>query len=210
MLTGYRTIARNGEHEIEIRRSRFRCLLSRVDDEDAARAVIAARRKEHWNATHNCTAYVLGAASDKQKSSDDGEPAGTAGVPMLEVLRRRELSDVVAVVTRWFGGVQLGAGGLIRAYGQAVAETIDLFGTVELRPCRLVTVAVDFPQAGRIEHALRDSAYPVLAADYTDRARFEVAVAEEALPEFTEWAVTISNGAAELVHGELTYVEGRQ
>ncbi|AOS63585.1 YigZ family protein [Actinoalloteichus hymeniacidonis] len=207
MLTGYRTIARSGEHEIEIRRSRFRCLLRRVDDEDAARAVIAARRKEHWNATHNCTAYVLGAASDKQKSSDDGEPAGTAGVPMLEVLRRRELSDVVAVVTRWFGGVQLGAGGLIRAYGQAVAETADLLGVVELRPARLVNVAVDFPRAGRIEHELRASGYAVRDTAYTDRARFDVAVDAPAVADFQEWITSITGGEAQLTVGEVDYVE---
>src|SRR5699024_2529823 len=110
-----RTIRRVGEYEIEIKKWRYLCAMERVDSEEAARAFINERRKEHWNATHNCTAYVLGEDGTVQRSSDDGEPGGTAGVSMLEVLRHRGLTDTVAVVTRYFGVLKLGAGRLLTA-----------------------------------------------------------------------------------------------
>jgi len=133
MADRYLTVAGTGVHEIEIRRSRFLCALAPVTSEEAAREVIAARKKADPAARHHCHAFVLGADGRTQRSSDDGEPAGTAGTPMLEVLRRRELTDTVAVVTRYFGGVLLGAGGLIRAYGQAVSEAVDVVGVREYR-----------------------------------------------------------------------------
>ena len=106
-----------GTAEVVVKRSRFLCSVARVASEAEARAVVDRARKKHWDAGHHCSAFVIGPASELQRSSDDGEPSGTAGAPMLEVLRGREVSDVVAVVTRWFGGVLLGAGGLVRAYG---------------------------------------------------------------------------------------------
>ena len=125
----YRTIdARVGKGvdvEMEIKRSRFLTRLRRVATEEDAREVIAERRKAHFDASHNCTAFVLGSDSGVARSSDDGEPAGTAGVPMLNVLHSNGLSDVVAVVTRYFGGIKLGGGGLVRAYSDAVAQAVE-------------------------------------------------------------------------------------
>ena len=114
-MTRYRTVARSAVAETEVKRSRFLCRIERVESEGAARAVVDRARKEHWDARHHCSAFVLGPDGAVQRSSDDGEPSGTAGAPTLEVLRGRALSDVVAVVTRWFGGTLLGAGGLVRA-----------------------------------------------------------------------------------------------
>ncbi len=164
--TSYLTIARDGEAEIEVKRSRFRCTLERVDSEDAARAVVERLRKEHWDARHHCSAFVLGPDADVQRSSDDGEPAGTAGAPMLEVLRGHELSDVVAVVTRWFGGVLLGTGGLVRAYGDAVQAGVASVGT--LRRSLLVEheLVVPHSDAGRVEHELRSRGVRVLDTSY--------------------------------------------
>ena len=108
---GDRVLLRGGVHEIVISRSRFRAALARVPDEAAATAFVAGVRREHWTATHHCTAWRLGVGGARSRSADDGEPAGTAGVPMLEVLVRRGLTDSVAVVSRWFGGTKLGAGG---------------------------------------------------------------------------------------------------
>ena len=129
-MTSYLTVARDAEAEIEVKRSRFLCTLARVADEDAARAVVDRLRKRHWDAGHHCSAFVIGARGEVQRSSDDGEPAGTAGAPMLEVLRGHEVTDVVAVVTRWFGGTLLGAGGLVRAYGDAVRAGLEASGTL--------------------------------------------------------------------------------
>ncbi|CAN5451703.1 hypothetical protein BH10ACT10_BH10ACT10_10780 [soil metagenome] len=110
MRTSYTTVARTATTETEVKRSRFLCRIERVADEDAARTVVERARKEHPDARHHCSAFVLGPDGDLQRSSDDGEPSGTAGAPMLEVLRGHEVSDVVAVVNRWFGGTLLGAG----------------------------------------------------------------------------------------------------
>ena len=143
-----RTIKRPGVHELEIRRSRFVCALARVTTEAQAREFISGRRRTHHDATHHCTAYVLGEHGDITRGNDDGEPGGTAGRPMLEVLTRRSLTGTVAVVSRYFGGVKLGAGGLVRAYGQAAAESVDQVGLVERRPAVTVTVVTDHGRAG--------------------------------------------------------------
>jgi len=149
------TVAGTTVHEIEVKRSRFLCRLSHADGLAVAEATIAEVRKQHWDARHHCTALVLGATGQQQRSSDDGEPSGTAGVPMLEVLRHHGLTDVVAVVTRYFGGTLLGAGGLVRAYTAAVSETAALAPLVRREPRDPVTVAAPLAEAGRVDHALR-------------------------------------------------------
>ncbi|MFC9087711.1 MULTISPECIES: YigZ family protein [Nocardiopsis] len=202
-----RTIRRDGEHELEIRRSRFLCALARADTEEAARAFIAERRKEHWGANHNCTAYVLGDQGEVQRSSDDGEPSGTAGLPMLEVLRRRELTDTVAVVTRYFGGVKLGAGGLIRAYGNAVSAAVDALGVLERRELLVVDVFADYVLGGRLESDLRDSSLTVRDVAYADRVRIEVALPEADLPGFGVRLAELTGGRAEFEVRGTTVVE---
>lgn len=144
----YVTVAREGMHESEINRSRFLCSLAPAATEQEAQDFVARIRKEHPTATHNCFAYVVGADASVQKASDDGEPGGTAGVPMLQMLMRRDIRYAVAVVTRYYGGVKLGAGGLIRAYGGVVGEALDELGTVTRRRYRLATVTVDHQRAG--------------------------------------------------------------
>lgn len=109
------TLARNGDYEIIVRKSRFPCSMFRCHDEAGARDSIAAVRKERWNANHHCTAWIIDDGGQDQRSNDDGETSGTAGVPMLEVLRQHALTDTLAIVTRYFGGTLLGASGLIRA-----------------------------------------------------------------------------------------------
>ncbi|MGY6655210.1 YigZ family protein [Amycolatopsis sp. TRM77291] len=196
MADRYLTVAGTGVHEIEIRRSRFLCALAPVTSEEAAREVIAARKKADPAARHHCHAFVLGADGRTQRSSDDGEPAGTAGTPMLEVLRRRELTDTVAVVTRYFGGVLLGAGGLIRAYGQAVSEAVDVLGVREYRRLRLVEVVVDYDRAGRLENDIRSSPYLLHATRFEDVAHFDVGLAPDQGPAFHAWLADLTGGEA--------------
>ncbi|MFV2198069.1 YigZ family protein [Nocardiopsis sp. LOL_012] len=191
------TIRRGGEVETEIRKSRFLCALARADDEDAARGFIAERRREHWSAAHNCTAYVLGEDGGVQRSSDDGEPGGTAGVPMLEVLRHRGLTDTVAVVTRYFGGVKLGAGGLIRAYGNAVSAAVDEVGVLERRRLLVVDVFADYVLGGRLESDLRGSSLTVRDVAYGDRVRIEVALPEAELEDFGVRLAELTGGRAQ-------------
>lgn len=151
----YRVIARDAAVETEERRSRFLATVRRVGDEAAARAVVEECRRTHHDAGHHCSAFVLGPTAEVARSSDDGEPAGTAGVPMLEVLKGHDLSDVVAVVTRWFGGVKLGAGGLVRAYGDAVSTALARAGTRERVRMALAELDVDHADIGRLETDLR-------------------------------------------------------
>lgn len=149
------TIAAAVDHELVIKKSRFITHIAPVSSVAEADAVIAAVRKRAWDARHNCTAMVTGLLGDQARSSDDGEPSGTAGIPMLEVLRRRELTDVVAVVTRYFGGIKLGAGGLVRAYGSAVSEALDHATLLRREALTQVTFEVTHADAGRYDNLVR-------------------------------------------------------
>lgn len=191
----YRLIAADEYRaETEVRRSRFIATVARAADEDAARTVIERIRTEHWQANHHCSAWRVGEGGRWQRTSDDGEPSGTAGVPMLEVLRRRDVTDVVAVVTRYFGGTLLGAGGLIRAYGQAVSLALDEVGIVERRPLSVVAVRASHQDAGRLDNALRTTDYPLGAVTYGDHVTFELSLSDDELPGFTAWLAEITNG----------------
>lgn len=159
------TIAKAVEHEIVIKKSRFithavpvsvaesRSSAASVTEADR---VIASIRKQAWDAAHNCTAMITGVLGEQARSSDDGEPSGTAGVPMMEVLRQRELTDLVVVVTRYFGGTKLGAGGLVRAYSSAVSEALDRAALVRRESLTQVRVDVAHGDAGRYDNLLRD------------------------------------------------------
>lgn len=196
-----RTVRAAGAHEVLIQRSRFRCALAPVRTPEEATAFIEAMRKEHWSATHNCTAFRIGPHGEQQRSNDDGEPAGTAGVPMLQVLVNRDVTDTVAVVTRYFGGIKLGAGGLVRAYGRCVGDALDAVGTLELVPHTAVAVTVDHRAAGRLEHDLRSAGYDVAGVGYTAHASFDVLVPTADLPAFTDWLAQVTAGAAVAVAG---------
>lgn len=164
--TSYVTIARDGEVELEVKRSRFLCTLERVESEEHARAVVERLRKQHWDARHHCSAFVIGPGGEITRSSDDGEPSGTAGAPMLEVLLGHEVSDVVAVVTRWFGGVLLGTGGLVRAYSDSVRAGLDAVGTLRRVLVLEHELVVSHTEAGRIDNELRSRGVHVLDATY--------------------------------------------
>ena len=183
---------------IEVSRSGFGCALVGVEDELAARSVVEAARKGHWDARHHCSAFVLGPDGAVERAHDDGEPAGTGGAPMLEVLRGRGVSDVVAVVTRWFGGTLLGTGGLTRAYSDAVRAAFDTATLVERVEQERCNVTVDLVDVGRLEHALRARGALVLRTDYTDMATLELAVPLIAVPGAQEIVAELTNGTADL------------
>lgn len=197
------TIAAATHHELVIRKSRFLTTVTPVSSPEEADEVIAAVKKRHWDARHNCSAQVTGLLGDRARSSDDGEPSGTAGVPMLEVLRRRELTDVVAVVTRYFGGVKLGAGGLVRAYSSAVSEALDLAALVDRRVLQQVQIAVPHADAGRFDNLLRDWAVRSGAVlgetSYGAAAAFEVWAPDEAVAALQAEIAALSSGAVPAV-----------
>jgi len=191
-ITSYLTVAHDGFAEIEEDQSRFRCTLARVGDEEGARAVIEQVNRQHWDARHHCTAMILGPDRGYESSSDAGEPPGTGGAPMLEKLRSRELTDVVAVGSRWFGGVFLGTGELTRSYVAATMAALDEVGVAERVLQDLCEVEIDIAAVGRLEHDLRSRGARVLGVDYTGEAllRFAIpplarSVAEDIVDELT-------------------------
>ena len=191
------------DFEIEVKRSRFLCRLVRTETEAAAHACVTEARTEHFKARHHCSAYVLGAggASDQvRRSNDDGEPSGTAGRPMLEALSGRGFVDCVAVVTRYFGGTLLGAGGLVRAYSDAVLTTIDAAqsrGLVVGRERReLFTLALPHADAGRIEADLRQRGVLVLGTDYGREAVLRLA--DDDADRLAAVVAAVTAGGAEL------------
>ncbi|MEU0374663.1 YigZ family protein [Streptomyces sp. NPDC006283] len=205
MQEQYRTVAREGVHETEINRSRFICALAPAATEQEAQAFVARIRTEHPTASHNCFAYVIGADAAVQKASDDGEPGGTAGVPMLQMLMRREVRFAVAVVTRYYGGVKLGAGGLIRAYGSVVGEALDALGTVVRKRYRLATVTVDHQRAGKLENDLRATGRHVRQVTYADAVTMEIGLPEADVDAFRAWLADATAGTAGLELGGEAY-----
>lgn len=206
--SSYLVPARDGEAAIEVKRSRFLATVARVEDEPAARAVVERLRRQHWDARHHCSAFVLGPDADLQRSSDDGEPAGTAGAPMLEVLRGREVSDVVVVVTRWFGGILLGAGGLVRAYGDAVRAGLDEVGTRRRLLVREFVVVVDHAGAGRLESDLRARGVAILGTDYAARATLRVGVAADEADALPGLLAELTSGAVSAEPAGQRWVDG--
>jgi uncharacterized YigZ family protein len=196
MQDEYRTVARAGVHETEVNRSRFLCALAPAATEQEARDFIESVRREHADATHNCWAYVIGADAGVQKASDDGEPGGTAGVPMLQMLLRREMRYVVAVVTRYYGGVKLGAGGLIRAYGGAVGEALDALPVRTRRRFRLATVTVDHQRAGKIHNDLHATGRDVREVAYGEAVTIEIGLPEAEVDAFRAWLADATAGTA--------------
>lgn len=181
----YRTIDQppggTAEAEIVVLRSRFLARARRVEDEESARSFFAAIRSLDHDARHHCTAFVIGPDGSLRRSNDDGEPSGTAGRPMLEVVSGRELTDVAVVVTRWFGGTLLGTGGLARAYADATAAALDAAGVRERRLWSRARVTAPIGQAGAVEGRLRRDA-DVLDADYgPDQAAWTVAAPDLAV-----------------------------
>jgi uncharacterized YigZ family protein len=203
----YLTIAGSASAEIVVSRSRFLCVVERVDDEISARGVIEEARRRHWDARHHCSAFVLGPDRAVERSTDDGEPPGTGGAPMLEVLRGRELSDVVAVVTRWFGGTLLGTGGLSRAYADAVRAALEVATFVQRVEQELCEVTVDLAAAGRLEHELRSRGTKVLHIDYTDVATLSIAVPAIAVPIAEEIVAELTEGRAQLLRRGRRWVD---
>lgn len=209
--TRYTTLAAGADvrHELEIRRSRFITVLRRTPDEAAARDLVAELRREFHDARHHCSAFIVGPDRTTQRSNDDGEPAGTAGAPMLEALAKREtapgvsdLSDISTVVVRYFGGVLLGAGGLVRAYSESVSSALALAPLVQRNRLRICAVAVPPGNAGRLENELRSAGYAMAATTYgVSSTVLRLALPDEvaALADAQSRLLSLTSGTAELV-----------
>ena len=201
----YTTVAGDHRTELEIKRSRFITVLRRTETEDEARGLIAELRREFHDARHHCSAFVLGPEREVQRSSDDGEPSGTAGIPMLEALTKREtfdgaadLSDITAVTVRYFGGILLGAGGLVRAYSESVSSALSTAPLLRRRRMQLYAVPASHAGAGRLENDLRSAGYTVRGTEYGAGG----AVLTVALPDVPGSTVNFQEHLASLTAGD--------
>lgn len=207
MRADYLTVKEYGESEYVIQKSKFLTFVKRTESEEEAIDFINEIKKLHHTATHNCSAYIIGEHDNIQKANDDGEPSGTAGVPMLEVLKQLQLKDTTVVVTRYFGGIKLGSGGLIRAYGRATSEGITATGTVERRLHSLMKVTIDYTWLGKVENEARQSTYPLKEITYAEAVNLFLYVPVSKVAEFTEWMAEITNGQADISAVEHSFLE---
>ncbi|ARD49003.1 YigZ family protein [Sporosarcina sp. P33] len=196
MRANYKTVKLYGESEFIIQKSRFLSFVKRVETEQEAMDFIAEIKKNHHTATHNCSAYIIGEHDHIQKANDDGEPSGTAGVPILEVLKKQQLKDTVIVVTRYFGGIKLGGGGLIRAYGRAASEGIAATGAVERKLHAVVKTSIDYTWLGKVENEVRQSAFPLKEIVYEEDVELFLYVPKEDEKLFVDWMTELTNGQA--------------
>ena len=207
MRNNYFTVKGYGESEIVISKSRFLTYVDRVETEQEALAFIEKIKKMHANATHNCSCYMVGEHDQFQKANDDGEPSGTAGVPMLEVLKKQGLKDTVVVVTRYFGGIKLGGGGLVRAYGKATTEGIAAAQVVERKMHFIMKIAIDYVWLGKLENEIRSSHYTLKSIEYADNVEIFVYVLKEEQQQFIDWITELTNGQAVTTAEEAQFIE---
>ena len=196
----FKTIKEDGQVQEEIKKSRFICHAKRVYSEEEARDFITAIKKEHYKATHNCSAFIIGERSEIKRTSDDGEPSGTAGVPMLGVLENHNLTNVCVVVTRYFGGIKLGAGGLIRAYACSVALAVNEIGIIDIKEQAGIAIQMSYAQYQEYSNFLKEHDLMELDTNFTDQVDTMIYVDKEekenikaALIEFFHGKVTLTD-----------------
>lgn len=203
----FRTIKEDGQVQEEIKKSRFICHIKRVTTEEEARNFIQAVKKEHYKATHNCSAFILGEQSEIKRSSDDGEPSGTAGVPMLGVLENHQLTNVCAVVTRYFGGIKLGAGGLIRAYAGSVALAIKEIGIVHIKEQLGLRLTLSYSQYQELPNFLKAKQLQEQDTAFTDQVQTTIFVDKDDKDSVIESLIELFNGKIDIVEQGLRKVE---
>lgn len=209
MLERYRTVRRAGEKEIVIKKSRFIGHVKPVESEEEAISFIEEIKKRHWNATHNCSAYMIGERDEIQKQSDDGEPSGTAGKPILEVIRNQGLKNIAIVVTRYFGGIMLGAGGLIRAYTDGAVAAIEAGEAITRVLHREVFVELDYTWLGKVENELRNRGVRTGETAFADKVTLLCLPLDGEAEAFLNWITDLTQGQAVMTEGDKVYfIEG--
>lgn len=203
----YLTIKEAGEASLIIKKSEFVCTMARTNTEKEARAFIAAISSEHYRATHNCFAYTIGMNDEIQRQSDNGEPSGTAGVPMLEVLKNLGLHNVTAVVTRYFGGIKLGTGGLIRAYSKVVSQAASEIGIVKRTVQTEISCIIEYHQSGKLQNYLANENIFTIDTLYTDKVTVQVAIPKDQVETFQQAIINLLNGQVEFNVGDNRYFE---
>lgn len=205
MLPEYRTIYQGGEDEIVEKKSRFIASVIPVENEEEALEFIEKTKKQYWDARHNCFAYVIGERGQLQRCSDDGEPNGTAGKPMLDVLLGNELRNVAVVVTRYFGGTLLGTGGLVRAYSQAVKAGLQASVMITKILGVKLHIETDYTTFGKIQYILAQRELKILDTVYTDKVELEVLIPKTELEQVMHAIMEGTNAQADMTPKEECY-----
>ena len=203
----FKTIKENGRVEEEIKKSRFICHVKQVETEEEARDFINSIKKEHYKATHNCSAFILGEKSEIKRTSDDGEPSGTAGIPMLGVLESHQLTNLCVVVTRYFGGIKLGAGGLIRAYAGSVALAVKEIGLVEIKEQVGLRLQLSYSQYQEYANFLKSENLMEFDTEFTDSVATTIFVNKEDKNRIEEGLIEFFNGKVQLSNQGIRQVE---
>jgi uncharacterized YigZ family protein len=198
MLAHYKTIYKGGEAEIIEKKSRFIATVIPADSEETALEFIESMKKKYWNASHNCYAYVIGERSELQRCSDDGEPGGTAGRPMLDVLLGEEIHNVAVVVTRYFGGTLLGTGGLVRAYSSSTKAGLESSVIITKIHGVKLKIDTDYTGLGKIQYILGQRGMKILDSVYTDKVELYVLIPDEELEQVKAELIEGTNGQAGL------------
>ena len=194
MLKPYKTVLRASETEFTEKKSRFIGRCFPVSSEEEAMAKLNEIRKLHYDATHNCWAYSL--SDGGMRFSDDGEPGGTAGMPIMDTLIRRGIKDALIVVTRYFGGILLGSGGLVRAYSRSASDALSAAGCGLMSPCKVMEFTVDYPRYGSVEGFVKANSV-VDSIEFLENVRFRVTVAEDKTADFTAKLIELTDGRTE-------------
>lgn len=198
MLEKYKTIYCGGEGEIIEKKSRFIATVRLVENEQEALDFIEEMRKKYWNATHNCFAYVIGENRETIRCSDDGEPSGTAGKPMLDVLLGEGMYNTAVVVTRYFGGTLLGTGGLVRAYSKAVQEGLSQSDVIEKQYGAIIEIGTDYNGVGKIQYLIGERRIPTLNSEYTDKVKIQIILPNSDVDKFCADLTESTNGRAKI------------
>lgn len=210
MIARYKTVRKAGDKEIVIKKSRFIGYIRPVETEEDAVQFIEEIKKRHWNATHNCSAYMIGERDEIQKQSDDGEPSGTAGKPILEVIKNQGLKNVAIVVTRYFGGIMLGAGGLIRAYTDGAVAAIEAGEVITQVLHREIYVELDYTWLGKAENELRNKGVHTGETAFADKVTLLCLPLDDECEEFIGWMTDMTQGQAVISEGDqVYYIEGK-
>lgn len=194
MLERYKTVYQGKTGEIIEKKSRFIATVRLVENEEEALSFIEEMKKKYWNATHNCFAYVIGEHRETVRCSDDGEPSGTAGKPMLDVLLGEEMYNTAVVVTRYFGGTLLGTGGLVRAYSKAVQEGLAQSSIIVKQYGAILKIETDYNGLGKIQYLIGERKIPVLDSEYTDKVQIRVILPEKETDRFVRELTEATNG----------------
>ena len=205
MLKNMKTLYQEGNAELVVKKSKFLAVAKPVSNEQEAQAIIEALKKKYWDAAHTVFAYQIGERNEIQRYSDDGEPSGTAGIPLLDILRGQSIQNAMIAVTRYFGGTLLGTGGLVRAYGHSGAEAVRSAEVIEKNLYESLKIFTDYTSFGKIQYAALQNEHIIQKVNYTEQVEMDVLVLTDAAGSFIKETADLTAGQAQVEKGSPVY-----